>query len=652
MLRRLAALVLLTGACGAREPEGDVEVRMEFARTDGFFSAPFPSDALRQSDGRLAVRDFPNPKKVAMLGQGLSLVGRDARGFARTGGVFFQLTGPISQSGLPSLPGSMQEDANVFLVSIDATSPDYQKRRPIQVTFSAEASPNGAPNLLALLPLQGVPLRANTMYAAVVLKSLRDGEGKLLRASAVMQDLAAGRTPNVVEADRLLKAMLVLNAMGLKSSSIAGLTVFTTDDPVGGFRRAVDDALALPKPVPAAFARTDTYADYCMYRSTITLPVFQEGTPPFSMMGGRWATDSSGKLVKQRDETARVFVSVPRKPMPPGGYPVVVMLRTGSGTDRGLDRGVRDAMGNVLVPGDGPAVHFARVGWAGLSFDGPHGGMRNVSAGDEQFLVFNVFNPPALRDNVRQSALETVLMARVLEDISFDASDCPGAGGMARFNVSLVALMGHSMGASIAPLAAAVEPRYRALILSGAGGSWIANAVDKLKPLATKASLEVLFDYPQGVGLTPTDPTLTLVQWAPEAADSQVYAEHLVNEPLVGAPRHVLMFQGIVDHYIMPSIANTMTLATGLDLAGPAHDETVAELATHPKVRDMLPFSGRAAISLPAKGNRDGVTAVVVQHVEDGVEDGHEVMFQLEAAKAQYRRFLETLAAGGMPEVP
>ena len=35
---------------------------------------------------------------------------------------------------------------------------------------------------------------------------------------------------------------------------------------------------------------------------------------------------------------------------------------------------------------------FAREGVAGISWDGPHGGPRNVSGGDEQFLVYNFGN--------------------------------------------------------------------------------------------------------------------------------------------------------------------------------------------------------------------------------------------------------------------
>ena len=46
------------------------------------------------------------------------------------------------------------------------------------------------------------------------------------------------------------------------------------------------------------------------------------------------------------------------------------------------------------------------------------------------------------------------------------------------------------------------------------------------------------------------------------------------------------------------------------------------------------------------------VTAVVVQHPEDGIQDGHEVVFQTEPPKHQYRCFLASFAAGKTPVVP
>ncbi|MBI5477668.1 MAG: hypothetical protein HY906_02365, partial [Deltaproteobacteria bacterium] len=121
------------------------------------------------------------------------------------------------------------------------------------------------------------------------------------------------------------------------------------------------------------------------------------------------------------------------------------------------------------------------------------------------------------------------------------------------------------------------------------------------------------------------------------------------------APRHVLMLQGIVDHYIMPPIADALSLALGLDLAGAAVDATVAEVADLAPLGPLLPLVGRGPIGLPASANvvvpAGTATAVVVQHPEDGIEDGHEVVFQTEAPMHQYRCFLATFAAG-TPVVP
>ena len=142
-----------------------------------------------------------------------------------------------------------------------------------------------------------------------------------------------------------------------------------------------------------------------------------------------------------------------------------------------------------------------------------------------------------------------------------------------------------------------------------------------------------------------------IVQWGAEPSDPQVYDERIVTAPADGAvPRHVLMMQGIVDHYILPSIANSTSLAMGLDLAGDALDGQNAEeqMLMQPSIATLLPLAGRQQLALPATGNAaaGAATAVVVQHLGDTVEDGHEVVFQTDAPKHQYRCFLESWLRG------
>jgi hypothetical protein len=139
------------------------------------------------------------------------------------------------------------------------------------------------------------------------------------------------------------------------------------------------------------------------------------------------------------------------------------------------------------------------------------------------------------------------------------------------------------------------------------------------------------------------DPALNLLQWAGEGADAQVHAPRIGRAARPGEARHLLMFQGVADRYIPPPVADALSLALGLDVASPALDPTLA---------GRLWLSGGAPLVLPGSGNVAGVTAVLAQHAEDGVEDGHEVMFQLEGPKRQYRCFLGTFARGLAPVVP
>ncbi len=303
-------------------------------------------------------------------------------------------------------------------------------------------------------------------------------------------------------------------------------------------------------------------------------------------------------------------------------------------------------------PGTGPALHFAQVGYAAFSIDGPLVGLRNTTNGSQDLLIVNLNNLRALRDNFRESALEVIFDVKLVQGglLQTDVSNCPGATAPLALDLDHLALMGHSLGASVLPLAAAWEPEYGALVLSGSGGSWIENLIYKQLPFPPLSIAELLAGEPTGA-MTAFDPVVSFVQWAAESADAPVYEPLLIRTPAEGAaPRQVLMVQGIVDHYILPRIANASSAALGLDLAGPALDGN-PEYVDQQQALDVLPFVGRGAISLPASNNVSPVTAVLVQHPGDGIEDAHEVIFQTEAPKHQYRCFLKSWLRG-TPQVP
>jgi hypothetical protein len=646
------------GSAGAATTPTGTHVSMDFTLAGGFWSAPFPSDARVHADGTVDTTGFPDPTNNALVHRVLALV-EGKRGFGVTSGVFFSLDGPLADGQLPDVHQSVAAPSPVFLVSVDPAAADHGTRYPLRAGFSVDGGPFGAPNLLALLPQQGIPLRPGTLYAAVVTRDLRDASGAPLVPSTAMSRLAQKQRPEGMSDLALAaheKAIVGLKALGVDVSRIAAMTAFTTDDPTKPLQAVLADALARPTPAPIApFVPLEVFDEYCVFQSTVKMPVYQNGTPPYADVGGRWTFDAAGKPILDHEEDAHVFVTVPRAPMPAAGWPAVVFSRTGGGGDRPLvDRGPQPATGKpALVAGTGPALHFARAGFAGVQIDGPLGGpLRNPSGQDEQFLVFNVANPAGLQDNVRQSAVELALAAHITAKLSIDVSTCPGASPKASFDAGNLALMGHSMGATIAPLAIAFEPLYRALLLSGAGGSWIENVIDKKEPTEVKGKIEVLLAIiKSGYHLHELDPLLTMFQWAAEGADPPVYGRHIVTEPTGGKPRSVLMMQGIVDHYILPSIANASTLSFGLDLAGGSIDAMTPELASFVPAASLVDLAGRSSIPLPAQGNVGMSTAVVVQHPGDGIEDGHEVVFQTDPPKKQYRCFLASLLKG-VPKVP
>jgi len=650
--KTLPLCLVLLAACNA--PEGTA-LRADYASSD-FWATPLPGNHRLAGDGTVDLSAFPNPDGVTFVTQVLPLIDGRMHGFGTTSAIYFPLDGPIDPGTLPSLQESVQDDASVFLTPVDPDTPEYGTRVPVTTSFAADGGPFGAPNTLALLPLQGVPLRPSTRYAAVVTRGVLDPSGAPLVPAESLRDVERGRSveglSEAAEGD-LLDALAAARDLGLQRRDVVGLTAFTTEDPHAAQRALVADART-HLPTPTALHRTNLFDTYCAYEATMQMPVYQEGVPPYQTDGGAIGFDADGVPLLDHYEAARIFVTVPRATMPADGWPTAVMIRTGGGGDRPLiDRGGRDADGVVAEPGTGPALWMTAAGFAGVSVDGPHGGIRNVTGGDEQFLMFNFANTPAMRGNFRQSAAEIALLPDVLHDLSIDVSDCPDASSEARFDTSTLALFGHSMGATIAPVVLGTEPRFRAAVLSGAGGSWIENVVYKQKPLPVRPIAENLLAY-DGFDLTEYDPVLTLLQWAGESADPPVWGPGIIEEPGEDAPRDVLMVQGIVDHYILPPIANATSVSLGLDLGGEHLDEETDEVAQFRPAAEVLPFGGGGTTDLPATGNRDGgaVTAVVVQHREDGIEDGHEVLFQLPGPKHQARCFLQTWRTGGVPVVP
>lgn len=630
---------LLLAACTASSPAPPGAVDHEFAQTStDFWAAPHPSAHRLSATGTVDLGAFPNPDGTPLIADLLSLLHGRATGFATTAGISFRLRAPLDPASLPTLLGSIETDATLFLAELSPTG--IVRRVPVDSRFEANAGPFGDDNLLTLLPLQGLPLSTGARHVAVLTTALRLTDGSALPAWPGAATLLAGGCPAGLAAAPCAEYRAALVQSGLPASSIAGLSAFTTTDPrpeLLAFARFAREQN--PAPPPDDLSLVETFDDYCVFEGSTSMPVYQSGEPPYLSNGGEILLAQDGSPALDHWETARVVLTLPRAAPPKAGFPLAMMIRTGGGGERPLvDRGERDATGAVLVPGSGLARTFAAAGFAGMSIDGPHGGLRNISGGDEQFLIFNIANPAAMRDNLRQSAIEVSLWPALASGLSL-TEGCPDQPAP-RLDLSTLALVGHSMGATIAPLAASLSPEVRALVLSGAGGSWIENVVHKQSPLQVRPIAEAILGYGDRE-LHAFDPALNLLQWAGESADPPVWGAS------ASEGRDILVLQGIVDTYILPPMANALALSHSLDLGGESLDAAHPELQVFRPLEELLPLVGGEVLPLPIRANREGRTRVVVQHREDGVEDGHEVMFQVEAARAQVEGFLRGLAGGG-----
>ncbi len=616
-------------------------VRMAFARA-AFFDAPVPALDLIDPNGRPDLSGWPRERGGFV--DTLILIAQTTDGASLAGAIYFAFDAALPEAIGADIAAHLQ----ATIINVDADSPELGRTHPASLKYEVDGGPYGAPHMLTVLPIQGVAMQSATRYAVLLTSTEL---GSTFGRSAPLADLLAGRSVAGLGAAATYEAALrtAREHHGFDPAKLLGVTVFDTSDATTELADFVRAAKREAAPDLTDFALLEEHDRFCVYTKTITLPDYQHGELPFTNPGeGTFRTSGGNPQVARRSQS-RVFVTIPRSAAPAEGYPTVVFIRTGGGGDRPLiDRGLRAEGGELIVPtGTGPAMHLAAAGWAGITWDGPHGGLRNPGNADEQFLMFNVTNPAGTRDNIRQTALEAVLMAGYLGELTIDASACADASPSASFDPGEVAIMGHSMGGWVAPIAMANSPQFKHAILSGAGGSWINNIVYKKSPLDVRPLAEAILGYVDiGRTLGDHDPAVTLLQWAGEAADPQSYG-HLAMTP----QRNVLMIEGIVDTYIMPPIANTTALSLRLDLAGPALDEVDERLTEFTPLGDLLGYSGANKIALPAHDNRDSHTAVVVQSAGDAIEDGHEAMFQTPGPKHQYRCFLDSLNTEPVPTV-
>jgi hypothetical protein len=612
-----------------------------------FFDFPYPSDLRLDARGAPRFR-FANPAGKAQV-DALQAAAADRLGFPVVPVAYFRFDRPLAAR------------SNGELIAAEPSSPllliDLEEGALVPTVGQTLAPDDYVPeNVLAVAARPGFVLHPRRKYAFVVRTSAGDAQGSPLAASAEIERLRGASSA----AGALYAPLFTeLAALAIPTETVAAATVFTTGDVVADTAAFTDEVIeGRSTPIEGlAIDATDgaTHDRYCELRGTITLPQFQKGVPPYDV-DGLFVLGEDGLPVEQRSEKVPISLTLPKQPMPEGGYPLVMYFH-GSGGDsyEAVDSGPKKTKDGPYEIGTGPSHVVAAHGFAMATSALPISPERVPGASSFDYLNFG--NLPALRDNFRQGIIEQRLFMRALSKLTIDPSTVAACSGMSlppgatsyRLDTTPILAMGLSMGGMYTNLVSAVEPQIAAIVPTGAGGFW-SYFVEVATPKGV--ALRGIAGALLGTGPDPTflHPTLHLFETAIEAVEPAVYMPRIARNPLPAHPvRSIYEPVGKDDQYFPTVLYDAIALSYRHPQAGDA---------VWPSMQSALKLAGLDGLrNYPLTDNLKSVsskpyTGAVVQYEGDGIGDPHVIVFQLDAVKYQYGCFFETFRDRGAATIP
>jgi predicted esterase len=583
-----------------------------------FYDLPFPNDLRRHGDGTLDLSKFPTNSLLG--GNYRDAVESELDGFSLNAAIFSRFSAQVDKSSLPDTATSMQPGASVYLVNVDANSPDYGALTPIIASWRDDGTNTIGGNRLVVRPYPGFPLDEATTYALVITDRVRDADGAAVAASDDFMSIRGGGGSSTAKA---AYAPLLAWLPASERSHVVSAAVFTTQHAtfIGPALRAGVFGTAAPVGAGIAVSTRTPNPAFALYEGTYVAPNFQTGDVPYLTGGGEIQVDANGVAIAQRMENMRFALSIPPGPTPATGWPIVIYQHgTGGDWESFVD--------------DRTAQYLAQQGLAVISTDQVLHGPRNPG-GDPAVSFYNFGNPYAARDNALQGAADAWSQMRLALGLSFT----DGGGRAISFDPARVMFFGHSQGGLTSPPFLAFEPAVKGAVLSGTGGVLYLSALFKTAPVNFPALIETLTrDSP----MDEDNPSLALAQLWMERADGVNYAGFMVREPQTATgPRAIFQSEGFTDTYAPDPCIEAFATALGGDLLLPDIQD----------VPGLTALRGRKTVSPPVVDNANGTTAILAQYQMAPGSDGHFVVFDIATARTQSSSFLGTLAATGQATV-
>lgn len=647
-------------------------LRPERSTTTDLYAIPFPNDLRRRSDGTIDLGPLAvgQPELVRRY---LELAARaESGGFSTNGAIFFRFTGPLDPSCLPASPAeSLRPGASVRLLNIDERSPAYGSAIPVRTRFTAEKGLAIGEHHLAVLPVPGFPLEPNTRYAVLVGETLCDVKGDSVGPAADLAQLLSTSAPADAVARAAHTSFAPLRAY-LARASLTGLVsaaVFTTGDPARLAGRARTVLHRRAAPVASGVEAVRETSKYVELRGSYSAPNFQSGQPPYMQPadGGAIELDGSGDPRPARDETLRFALTIPKGPTPAAGWPIVIYAHGTGGDYRSFIDGGHATILSEVRTAEGELVERLAMVGIDQNLHGP----RAPAGTSPDLAYFNVQNPVAAIHNAVQAGIDDFSLLRMLKGLELGGVAWAAGSGREgkvsysppfRIDPSRIYFMGHSQGGETGPLFLAHEPEVKAAVLSGAGGGAALSLLEKSEPMPIGGLLAAALKEP----IDELHPILNLFQMMLEPADPLNYAPLFLHQrPKGHAPKHLLLSQGLTDHYTPNSTTDALATAIGLPIVGPVL-RPVEGLALRALANRPPPLAGNLQVDgLSVTGGLLQFHAVAMEkscstksdcdggYCEGGrcYHDGHFVIYRDATAKRQYSLFLATAARDGVPGI-
>jgi hypothetical protein len=485
--------------------------------------------------------------------------------------------------------------------------------------------------------LQGQPVAAlheGARYAAYVTTGVRDTTGAPLRRSDALDDVVsspAARWRSTADAYRTL------------DQDLAGLAVFTTQHATAPLVAARDVMLAQPPPdvafadpaiiftgaaldtIIGQAARFDDGREHWGNDNPTGIAHDHVGTIATGMTTSvRFRGDDTGTNGPE-DETFQLDATgtprvlsidaipitfiLPAAPPPPDGYPVVIYGHgLGASRDQLLSFAEPLTSRGYAIVGIDMVGHGSRYDatdhYANMARQLPHftgdparrDGFGDTTGTATQFDFFEGFlGVSAIRDSIRQSALDLVRVAQLVRRPDLDLS----ALGTVKLDTRHLAYMGESFGTVVGTVFAAIEPSIDLYVLDVPGGGIVDRLLPESAEIGSLALPLIESIYGPKFHLDRWSPLINFMQAAIDGADPLSYAPHILADRLPGVgARSVVALEVVGDQVLSNSGTIALAQELGLDVLTP----------------DLAPPSGLVELASPAAGNRDGYTAVLVQY--------------------------------------